>query len=258
MGKAISVCNQKGGVGKTTTAINLGAFLAMAGKQLLLIDMDPQGNTTSGLGIDKNSIMQSIYNVLIDATAAEKAVMPTQVERLSLIPSNIDLTGIEVELAGLDKREFRLRSAIDSLKGNYDYIIMDCPPSLGLLTVNALVASDTALIPIQCEYYALEGLSHLLKTIELVRNQLNPSLRIEGAVLTMADYRTNLSSEVISDVRGFFKEKVFETVIPRNIKVAESPGFGKPLLLYDPTSIGAQRYKELTDEFLARPNETMG
>lgn len=255
MGKIISVCNQKGGVGKTTTAINLGAFLAAAGKRLLLIDMDPQGNTTSGLGIDKNNIMQSIYNVLIDIGLTEKAVMSTQIENLFLIPSNIDLTGLEVELASLDNREFRLRSAMEGLRENYDYIIMDCPPSLGLLTVNALVASDTTLIPIQCEYYALEGLSHLLKTIELVRSELNPSLKIEGAVLTMADYRTNLTSEVIADVKGFFKENVFETVIPRSIKVAESPSFGKPLLLYDPTSIGAQRYKELTDEFLARSNK---
>lgn len=255
MSKIISICNQKGGVGKTTTAINLGAYLANAGKRILLIDMDPQGNSTSGVGVDKNNIIQSIYNVLIneeDGCIIDKAIIATQIDNLYLIPSNIDLTGLEIELSSIERRGFKLRSKIETLKTNYDYIIMDCPPSLGLLTINALVASDTTLIPIQCEYYALEGLSSLLKTIELVRSQLNPSLRIEGAVLTMADYRTNLTTEVIADVKNFFKEKVFETVIPRNIRIAESPGFGKPMLLYDPDSVGAQRYREFTEEFLAK------
>lgn len=252
MAKVMSICNQKGGVGKTTTAINLGAYLANAGKKTLLIDMDPQGNTTSGLGMNKDTLAKSVYNVLIDGLDAEKAIVTTGINNLELLPSNVDLIGSEVEFAGLMERESRLRKAINSIIGHYDYIIMDCPPSLGLLTINALTASDTVLIPIQCEYYALEGLSQLLKTIDLVCNQLNPSLRIEGAVLTMADYRTNLASEVIADVRGFFKEKVFETVIPRSIRVAEAPGFGKPLLLYDQSCAGAQKYKELTHEILAR------
>lgn len=252
MSKVIAVCNQKGGTGKTTSAINLAAYLALANKKILLIDIDPQGNATSGLGIDKNSLGKTIYHVLINHIEIEKVILSTKLKNLFLIPSNPQLTGAEIELVELEGRERKLNSAIHKIRSLYDYILIDCPPSLGLLTVNALTASDATLIPIQCEYYALEGLSQLLNTIELVRRSLNPSLEIEGVLLTMADYRTNLTNEVINEVREFFKEKVYQTVISRSVRLSEAPGFGKPIAVYDKDSAGAQRYLELSQEILNR------
>jgi chromosome partitioning protein len=250
MAKVISVCNQKGGVGKTTTAINLAAYLALFGKKILLIDIDPQGNATSGLGINKHSIKSSVYDLLIDEVDPMPVIMSTGIENLCLIPSNLNLTGAEVELVGIMGREYRLKKAISSLTTSYDFILIDCPPSLGLLTVNALAASSSVLIPIQCEYYALEGLSQLVTTINLVRENINSELNIEGVLLTMADYRANLTKEVINEARNFFKGKVYSTVIPRNVRITEAPGFGKPIVLYDRNSIGAQKYQEFTKELL--------
>lgn len=250
MGKVISVCNQKGGVGKTTTAVNLSTFFALSGKKTLLIDMDPQGNATSGLGIDKSKIEKTIYHTLLEQSKVEDIVIGTQVVGLFIVPSNLDLTGAEVELVGMIGREFKLKNALEAVRESYDFVVIDSPPSLGLLTINALTASDSALIPIQCEYYALEGLGQLTKTLDLVRKNLNPSLQIEGVLLTMADYRTKLTTEVIDEARNYFKEKVYETVIPRNIKLTEAPSFGKPIALYDMSSQGAQMYKRLANEIL--------
>jgi len=250
MSKIISICNQKGGTGKTTTAINLATYLAMDGKQVLLIDMDAQGNATSGLGINKQSLEKSIYDIILGSADINSAILNTQVNNFQLLPSNNNLSGAEVELVGLEQREYRLTQSISTIKDNYDFILIDTPPSLGLLTVNALTASDSVLVPMQCEYYALEGLSQLLKTIELVRDRLNPRLEIEGILLTMADYRTKLTSEVAQEVRGYFKEKVYKTVISRSVKLAEAPGYGKPAALYDATSYGAICYKELAEEML--------
>jgi len=252
MSKIISICNQKGGVGKTTTAINLASYIALAGRKILLIDADPQGNATSGIGIDKSKVTASLYHVLINQKPASETIIPTQVKNLSIIPSNLDLTGAEVELVGAIGREFRLKKSIADLKESYDFIFIDCPPSLSLLTINALAACDSTLIPIQCEYYALEGLSQLTKTINMVRDHLNQKLTIEGILLTMADFRTNLTEEVIAEAREYFKEKVYKTVIPRSIKLSESPGFAKPIVFYDKTSIGALKYEELTKEFLSK------
>ncbi|MBP7055260.1 MAG: ParA family protein [Candidatus Omnitrophica bacterium] len=250
MPKIIAICNQKGGVGKTTTAINLSTALAISGKRVLLIDIDPQGNATSGLGIDKHSIKSSVYDLLVEESDPSYIIIKTPIENLSLIPSNLNLTGAEIELVGTMGREYRLKKAISHISSNFDFIIMDCPPSLGLLTINALSAAYTVLIPIQCEYYALEGLSQLSGTIDLVKENLNPGLSIEGVLLTMADFRTKLTNEVIDEVRKFFKDKVYNTVIPRNIRLTEAPGFGKPVALYDKHSIGALKYQEFTDEFL--------
>ncbi|MBI4354903.1 MAG: ParA family protein [Candidatus Omnitrophica bacterium] len=257
MGRSLAICNQKGGVGKTTTAINLGAYLAQAGKRVLLVDADPQGNATSGLGVDKTQLERSLYHVLMGQSEAAQAILASPVQRIDLLPSTVDLTGAEVELIPQVGREFRLKEALDALKTAYEFILIDSPPSLGLLTVNALVAAETILIPMQCEYYALEGLSQLLKTIELVRSRLNPALAIEGVLLTMADYRTNLTQEVINEARGFFKEKVFQTVIPRNVRLSEAPGFGKPISTYDASSPGAHKYQELSQELLSRVNATV-
>ncbi len=250
MSKVIAICNQKGGVGKTTTAINLAVYLAFSGKNTLLIDIDPQGNATSGLGINKHNIKTSVYDLIIDEIDPNPIIISTGIERLSLIPSTLSLTGAEVELVGIMGREYRLKKALAPLLDLYDYILIDCPPSLGLLTVNALAAAGSVLIPIQCEYYALEGLSQLVNTINLVKENINSNLEIEGVLLTMADYRTKLTNEVINEARKFFKGKVYQTVIPRNIRLTEAPGFGKPIALYDKNSIGAQKYQEFSYELL--------
>jgi len=250
MGKIIAICNQKGGVGKTTTAINLGYYLSHKGKRVLLIDFDPQANATSGLGVDKTKIQSDIYDVLVNRTQVQDIIQELYTPEFQLIPSSINLTGAEIELISMMNREYKLKSALKDLTINHDFILIDSPPSLGLLTINALTAANSVLIPIQCEYYALEGLSQLLNTINLVRDNLNPGLNIEGVLLTMADYRTNLTSEVIEEARKFFKDKVFKTIIPRSVRLSEAPGFGKPIHLYDKTSIGAKTYEALAKELL--------
>lgn len=249
MGKVISIANQKGGVGKTTTAINLSTVLAKKGKKVLLIDADPQGNATSGLGISKDQEF-SVYDVLIDDIDIENTLQETVVKKLDLCPSNINLAGAEVQLVGLENREYRLKTKVDEIRENYDYIIIDCPPSLGLTTLNAFTASDSVLIPVQCEYYALEGLRQLLQTIDLVRNTTNNSLYIEGALLTMYDVRTNLSNQVVKEVKKYFENKVYKNIIPRNVKLSEAPSYGMPITLYDPRSKGAKSYEKFTKEFL--------
>jgi len=250
LAKVIAICNQKGGVAKTTTSINLATYIASSGKKTLLIDLDPQSNATSGVGIDKHTVASSIYNVLHEQASLNKIIKNTQVDNLDIAPSNLDLTGAEVELVNAMSREYRLKKAIEQGSDKYEYVIIDCPPSLGLLTINALTAAGSVLIPIQCEYYALEGLSQLTNTINLIKNNLNSDLKIEGVLLTMADYRTNLTKEVIEEVKKFFGDKVYKTIIPRSIKLTEAPGFGKPILLYDKTSIGAEAYQNLTKEVL--------
>ena len=252
MTKIICLANQKGGVGKTTTTVNLAACLAAIEKKTLLIDMDPQGNATSGVGIDKNQCDPNIYQVLMGEADILQAIQPTELEKLFCVPSNGQLTGAEVELVGMEEREFRLKKALESVGTGYDFILIDCPPSLGFLTLNALTAARSVLIPIQSEYYALEGLSSLMETIERVRESLNPDLVIEGAVLTMHDSRTRLSTQVAEEVRKFFGEKVYQTIIPRNVQLSESPSFGKPIILYDIRSSGAQAYLNLTKEVVAR------
>ena len=253
MGKIISICNQKGGTGKTTTAINLSASLAVMGKKVLLIDSDPQGNATSGLGINKNTIEKSIYEVILNNNSIKEVIMKSNIPNLDIAPCNISLTGAEIELVGVLSRESRLKKSLLSIKNEYDYIFIDTSPSLGLLTLNALVASDSLIVPIQCEFYALEGVSQLLRTINLVRDSLSDTLAIEGVLLTMADFRTNLTTEVINEIKGFFKEKVYKTIIPRNIKLSEAPSFGKPIFLYDKNSIGSKKYEEFAREFLGYP-----
>jgi len=250
MGKIVTVCNQKGGTGKTTSAINLAAYLALAGKRVLLIDLDPQANATSGLGINQHDIKKSTYHVLLEELNIKDILQPTTINNLLLAPSNLDLTGAEVELVGALGRENRLKKSLLNEKDNFDFIMVDSPPSLGLLTINALCAADSVLVPVQCEYYALEGLTQLVNTINLVKNNLNPNLVIEGVLLTMADYRTNLTKEVIQEVRNYFKDKVYQTVIPRNIRLSEAPSYGKPIALYDKDSVGAQKYEELSKEVL--------
>jgi chromosome partitioning protein len=251
MGKIIGICNQKGGTGKTTTAINISAFLALAGEKTLLVDMDPQGNASSGVGIDTEGKF-SIYEALIEQISPHQIILPTRWENFFIIPSTISLTGAEIELVNLDKRERRLSQFLERIRGEFTYIIIDAPPSLGLLTVNTLAASDSLIIPIQCEYYALEGVSNLLNTIELVKERLNPKLEIEGILLTMADFRTRLSLQVIEEVKRFFKEKTFTTTIPRNVKLAEAPSFGRPILFYDLHCVGTKAYLNLTQEILKR------
>lgn len=252
MAKIISIANQKGGVGKTTTAINLSACLAKLGKKTLLIDMDPQANATSGLGVDKRKVEASVYNLLISDANIADITLKTDYSNLNLIPANPDLTGAEVELTSMMARESRLKTKTDVIKSDYDFILIDCPPSLGLLTVNSLNASDSILVPIQCEYYALEGLSQLVSTIDLVKKNLNKMLEIEGILLTMHYSRANLSNQVIEEVRKFFKEKVYTTIIPRNIKLSEAPGFGKPIIYYEEKSIGAECYMNFSKEFLLK------
>src|SRR3989338_1836191 len=253
MGRTISICNQKGGTGKTTSAINLAAYLALAQKKVLLIDLDPQANATSGLGINKHNIQKSTYHVLLEELDIKEILQPTAVSNLFLAPSNLDLTGAEVELVGTLGREYRLKRALMKEKENFDFMLIDSPPSLGLLTINGLCAADSVLVPVQCEYYALEGLTQLLNTVKLVKENLNPSLAVEGMLLTMADYRTNLTKEVIQEARSYFKEKVYETVIPRSVRLTEAPSFGQPIALYDKDSQGAQKYEELSREILGLP-----
>ncbi len=253
MGKIIAICNQKGGTGKTTSSINIAAFLAMAGKRALLIDLDPQANATSGVGINKHDIQKSTYHVLLEETEINEIIQKTAIENLWLAPSNLDLTGAEVELVGELGRENRLKKALQKERDSFDFFIIDSPPSLGLLTINGLCAADSVLIPVQCEYYALEGLTQLTNTIRLIKENLNPDLLIEGVLLTMADFRTNLTKEVIQEARNFFKEKVYATVIPRNIRLSEAPSYGKPVVLYDKESLGSQKYEELVREMLGLP-----
>lgn len=250
MAKVIAIANQKGGVGKTTTAVNLSSCLAFKGKKVVIIDIDPQGNTTSGLGIDKKTIHKSIYEVLINDETIDNALMDTAIENLKICPSNIQLVGAEVELVSVISRETRMKVSISDIREKFDFILIDCPPSLGLLTLNALTASDTILVPIQCEYYALEGLSQLMNTVKLVQRHLNPSLDVEGVVLTMFDARTNLSIQVVDDVKKYFKNKVYRTVIPRNVRLSEAPSFGLPIILYDAKSKGAECYLELAQEVI--------
>lgn len=253
MGKIIAICNQKGGTGKTTTAVNLSAALADLGKKVLLVDMDPQGNATSGVGINKNEIQNSAYEVVLNKVQASQAICKTAISGLGLIPCNIHLTGAEIELVGVLSRENRLKKALSEIKDQYDFIFIDSPPSLGLLTLNALVAANSLIIPIQCEFYALEGVSQLLNTITLIRDGLNSALEIEGVVMTMADFRTNLTVEVINEIRNYFKEKVYQTIIPRNIRLSEAPSYGKPINVYDSASVGSKKYADLAKEVLKIP-----
>ena len=251
LGKAIAIFNQKGGVGKTTTNINLAACLALKGQKILMLDIDPQGNTTSGMGISKKGLKYTAYEILIDdSVEPNQAILPTGVKNLDIIPASVQLAGAEIELVQLEGREKRLKKALDKIKGKYDYIFIDCPPSLGLLTINSLTAVDSVLIPIQCEFYALEGVSQLMSTIELVKKSLNPKLEVQGVILSMFDGRTNLSIQVVEEVKKYFREKVYTTVIPRNVRLAEAPSFGLPITEYDPRSKGAVAYMEFAEEFL--------
>jgi chromosome partitioning protein len=252
MGKVISIANQKGGVGKTTSSINLAASLAAIEHPTLIIDIDPQSNTTSGLGIDTSTVTNSIYEVMIGSAEISDTIRQTELDFLDLVPAHINLVGAEIEMIDREQRERILTKAISELRGKYDFIIIDCPPSLGLLTINALTASDSIVIPVQCEYFALEGLGQLLNTIKIVRQHLNPSLDIEGVVLTMYDTRTRLSNQVADEVKRYFDDRVFKTVIARNVRLAEAPSFGKPALLYDSTSVGAKNYLALAGEIIKR------
>lgn len=257
MARIIAICNQKGGTGKTTTAINLSTAIALAGKKVLLVDIDPQANATSGAGIDKNKVTQSTYEVLIDSIPVSNVLIKNPEDTLSVVPSNSHLAGAEIEMVAILSREYRLRKALEAISQEFDFILIDCPPSLGLLTINALTAAQSVLIPVQCEYYALEGLTQLLNTINLVHDNLNSKLQLEGVLLTMADYRTNLTQEVITEVRSHFKNKVYQTVIPRNIRLSEAPSYGKSIFNYDKDSIGAKKYLELAYEILGENNSQL-
>lgn len=254
MGKIVAIANQKGGVGKTTTTINLSAILAKRGKKILLIDADPQGNATSGLGINKN-VELSTYELLVDDSQLVDIIKKTDIKNLYICPSNINLAGAEVQLVSMMSREQRMKEKVDIIKDKFDYIFIDCPPSLGLITLNAFTASDSVLIPVQCEYYALEGLGQLLNTVNLVKKHLNKNLEIEGALLTMYDARTNLSNQVVKEVKKYFNDKVYKTVIPRNVRVSEAPSYGLPITVYDPHSKGAKSYEKLGKEFLKLNSE---
>ena len=252
MAQIISVANQKGGVGKTTTTVNLGACLASLGKKVLLVDMDAQGNATSGVGIRKPDVTKDIYDVLVNELPIDEATLITEHENLSIVPATLQLAGAEIELTSMMARESRLKGSLAEVSSQYDYILIDCPPSLGHLTINSFTASDSILIPVQCEYYVLEGLSQLLNTVRLVQKHFNPELEIEGVLLTMYDARTNLGNEVVEEVRKYFREKVYETIIPRNIRLSEAPSHGKPIIDYDPRSRGAEVYQALAKEVVSR------
>ena len=255
MGKIVSFSNQKGGVGKTTTCVNMAAYIAAEGKKVLLVEMDPQGNATTGLGFSKSSLEQSIYSVLIDDEKALENIMPTEVENLDLLPSNIDLAGAEVELVYKKNRERVLKNALEEIRSRYDYILIDCPPSLGLLTINALACADSVIIPIQSEYYALEGLSQLMNSISLVKQHLNAGLEVDGVVLTMYDSRSLISKQIAEEIKKFFTKRLFEIVVPRNVRLVEASSYGKPIMMHDPKCTGARAYKALTLEYLARQSK---
>ena len=252
MGRIIAVANQKGGVGKTTTSINLAACLAEKGKKVLAVDMDPQGNLTSGLGVDKDSVEKSIYELIIGEVDIKEVINKEVLENLDIIPTSIDLSAAEIELIGVDDKEYILRNAIDQVKDQYDFVIIDCPPSLSMLTINAMTTADSVIVPIQCEYYALEGLSQLIHTVELVKDRLNSKLEIEGVVFTMYDARTNLSLQVVENVKDNLQQNIYKTIIPRNIRLAEAPSYGLPINKYDPKSTGAESYMRLADEAIER------
>ncbi|MDO5291127.1 MAG: AAA family ATPase [bacterium] len=255
MGRVIAVANQKGGVGKTTTAINLSAALAEAGKKVLTIDLDPQGNTSSGLGIDKNSLRSTVYELMIGQATLYESIQRNVLENLSVLPSNVELAGAEIELIGFEEKEFILKNYVDIIRNDYDFIIIDCPPSLNTLTVNAMTTADTVIVPIQCEYYALEGLSQLIHTINLVKKRLNPNLEIEGVVFTMYDARTNLSLQVVENVKENLNQNIYKSIIPRNVRLAEAPSHGVPITEYDPRSTGAEGYRSLAQEVIERGNK---
>jgi len=250
MGKIIAIANQKGGVGKTTTAINLSAAMAALGKKILVIDTDPQGNMTSGFGVDKNEVENTVYELLLEDCTTEEAIIKNVVDNVDLISSNVNLAAVEIELIGVEGKDYILKKEIEWVKDKYDYIIIDCPPSLNMLTINAMTTADTVLVPIQCEYYALEGLSQLIHTINLVKERLNENLDMEGVVFTMYDSRTNLSAQVVENVKANLQSKVYETLIPRNIRLAEAPSFGMPISIYDPKSAGAEAYMKLAEEVI--------
>lgn len=252
MGRIIAIANQKGGVGKTTTSINLSSCLAEAGKKILAIDLDPQGNTTSGLGIDKDDLENTVYELMLDECTIRESIHKTEIENLTLIPSNVNLSGAEIELLGINDKEYILKNAVDYIRDDYDFIIIDCPPSLNMLTVNAMTTADTVLVPIQCEYYALEGISQLIHTIDLVQERLNPDLKMEGVVFTMYDSRTNLSNEVVDNVKNNLHTTIYKTIIPRNVRLAEAPSHGLPINLYDSRSAGAESYRLLAKEVIDR------
>ena len=250
MGKTIAIANQKGGVGKTTTSINLSASLAAKGKKVLVIDTDPQGNTTSGFGVEKNDLDNTVYELMLSECSIKECILKDVIDGVSIIPSNVNLAAAEIELIGVDRKEYILKREVEWIKDSFDYIIIDCPPSLSMLTINAMTTADTVLVPIQCEYYALEGLSQLIRTINLVRERLNPDLDIEGVVFTMYDSRTNLSMQVVENVKSNLSQKVFQTLIPRNIRLAEAPSYGMPINAYDPKSAGAEAYMQLAEEVI--------
>lgn len=252
MGRIIAIANQKGGVGKTTTSINLSSCLAEKGKKVLAIDLDPQGNMTSGLGVEKESVENTVYELILGECTIKKSISKTVVDNLTIIPSNVNLAGAEIELLGINDKEYILRTAVDYIRDDYDFIIIDCPPSLNMLTVNAMTTADTVLVPIQCEYYALEGLSQLIHTINLVQERLNPKLQIEGVVFTMYDVRTNLSNQVVDTVKENLDTKIYNTMIPRNIRLAEAPSYGIPINMYDSKSAGAESYRNLAKEIIDR------
>lgn len=255
MSRIISIANQKGGVGKTTTTINLSACLAEKGKKVLVVDIDPQGNTSSGLGIDKDNIENTIYELFLDECTLEECIQKSVVDNLDVIPSNINLSGAEIELISIEDKEYMLKNILDSLRDKYDFILIDCPPSLNLLTVNAMTASDTVLVPIQCEYYALEGLTQLIHTIDLITERLNSKLEIEGIVFTMYDARTNLSTQVVENVKENLDRRIYKTIIPRNVRLAEAPSYGMPIIMYDAKSSGAEAYRFLAEEVIERETE---